>query len=83
MFINKIGTYNIDFCATKSQDVPRVQQQAKIQFEKEQNLSKKADSMSANPITAILYKLYRSYQFMSESDSDIIQSSAANLNRMA
>jgi len=83
MFISKIGAFGVNFHSNNNVNVPRAQQQTKIQFEKEQDLSRKADSISANPITLIAYKLYRSYKFMTESDSESVQPSKNKVNLMA
>lgn len=70
MKINQINGYNF----TANQPIaPRSQQQNKVNFEKEQQLAKKADSMSANPLSALGYKLYRTFRFLSEHETPVQQ----------
>ena len=70
MRINKINGYNkINFMEDSKQAVPRSQCQNKINFEKELLLAQKADSINANPVTLLGYKLYRTFRFLSEHDS--------------
>jgi len=79
MKINQINGYNINFTANNQQIAPRSQQQNKINFEKEQMLAKKADSMSANPITALGYKLYRTFRIFSEHETKPVQQQTLNV----
>lgn len=68
----KINTLNnIYFKSTNQSIVPRSQQQQqnKVKFEKECRLAEKADSIDANPITSLGYKLYRTFRFLSEKDT--------------
>ena len=66
MKIQKINLIN--FKANDNNNVTHSQQQKKINFEKEQRLAQKADSINANPITSLGYKLYRTFRFISEHD---------------
>lgn len=69
MKVNSINTYmnTVSFKANESNiSAPRSQQQNSINFEKEQSIVKKADSLSANPITALGYKLYRTFRIITE-----------------
>ena len=61
---------NVSFYANNKNknNVPRSQQLNSINFEKEPTLAMKADSLSANPITSLGYKLYRTFRFISEHD---------------
>ena len=68
MKINKIN--NINYTANKQTIAPRSQQQQnKVNFEKEQLLAQRADSVNANPVTSLGYKLYRTFRFLSEHDT--------------
>ena len=74
MFINKVIGYNkisnnISFTSDGKQSFPRSQQQNNINFEKELLLAQKADSVNANPITSLGYKLYKTFRFLSEHDT--------------
>ena len=71
MKINQINRINlINYTANKETIAPRSQQQQnKINFEKEQLLAERADSINANPVTSLGYKLYRTFRFLSEHDS--------------
>ncbi|MCR5265076.1 MAG: hypothetical protein K6E29_00605 [Cyanobacteria bacterium RUI128] len=70
MKVNNIQ--NIKFTATNNSTViaPRSQQQQnKVNFEKERLIAQKADSVNANPITSLGYKLYRTFRFLSEHET--------------
>jgi hypothetical protein len=81
MKINAINTTNIYSFKAKSQPTAPLSQQqtAKLNFEKERNLAEKADSVDANPLTSLGYKLYRTFRFLSEHDN----SKQQNLNVVA
>ena len=69
---------NINFTSTTNSTViaPRSQQQQnKINFEKEKLIAQRADSMDANPVTSLGYKLYRTFRFLSEHESAPAQQS--------
>lgn len=69
MKVNKINNY-ISFNANNTVTAPRSQQQQnKINFEKEKMIAQKADSIEANPVTSIGYKLYRTFRILSEHES--------------
>jgi len=69
MKINSINN-NIYFKANGQQIAPRSQQQQNaVNFEKEKMIAKKADSLEANPITSLGYKLYRTFRFISEHET--------------
>lgn len=74
----------ISFKADSNNNViaPRSQQQNSINFEKEQSIAKKADSLSANPITSLGYKLYRTFRIISEHESSAAPTQQ-NLNVVA
>lgn len=65
------GIKNISYTAnTSTVSAPRSQQQQnKINFEKEKMIAQKADSIEANPVTSIGYKLYRTFRILSEHES--------------
>ena len=68
MKINYINSIN--YKAKGQTSAPRSQQQINsVNFEKEQMLAQKADSLNANPITSLGYKLYRTFRFLSEHDT--------------
>ena len=68
MKINQLN--NINFSADNRTIAPRSQQQQnKVNFEKEQLLAQRADSVNANPVTSLGYKLYRTFRFLSEHDT--------------
>ena len=63
--INKINyTANAQPIAPRSQ-----QQQNKVNFEKELLIAKRADSVDANPVISLGYKLYRTLRFLSEHET--------------
>ena len=63
----KVNNINIINFKSKSQPIaPLSQQQSKVNFEKEKLIAQKADSVNANPITSLGYKLYRTFRFLSE-----------------
>lgn len=69
MKVNSINRYmnTVSFKANQSNiSAPRSQQQNSINFEHEPTLAMKADSMSANPITSLGYKLYRTFRIITE-----------------
>ena len=70
MKVNSINGYIVSFNANTNnnskQIAPRSQQQNSINFEKEQTIAKKADSLNANPLTSLGYKLYRTFRIISE-----------------
>ncbi len=68
MKVNTIN--NITYTANGQPIAPRSQQQQnKVNFEKELLLAKKADSIDTNPVTALGYKLYRTFRFLSEHET--------------
>ncbi len=73
MKLNSINGYmnavNFNANTNAKQIVPRSQQLNSINFEKEPTLAMKADSLSANPITSLGYKLYRTFRIISEHES--------------
>lgn len=79
MKINHINEYNINYTSNSQQIAPRSQQQIKVNFEKEQMLAKRADSMSANPLTSLGYKLYRTFRFLSEHETAPVQQQSLNV----
>ncbi len=70
MKVNSINGYmnTISYKANENNKVsaPRSQQQNSINFEKEQSIARKADSLNSNPITALGYKLYRTFRIIAE-----------------
>ena len=68
MKINQLN--NINFKSNGQTAAPRSQQQNKVNFEKEQILAQRADSLNANPVTSLGYKLYRTFRFLSEGDTN-------------
>ena len=82
MKINQINKYNINtFRSNNQTTAPRSQQlQNSVNCEREQMLAQKADSMSANPLTSLGYKLYRTFRFLSEHESTPVQQ---NFNAVA
>lgn len=85
MKVNSINTYmnTVSFKANESNiSAPRSQQQNSINFEKEQTIAKKADSLSANPITSLGYKLYRTFRIISEHEPSAA-TTTQNLNVVA
>ena len=42
-------------------------------------LAKRADSMSANPLTSLGYKLYRTFRFLSEHETAPVQQQSLNV----
>lgn len=88
MKVNSINNYmsNISFnakdIANKNNNklsAPRSQQQNSINFE--ESIARKADSVSANPITSLGYKLYRTFRIISEHESSAAPTQ--NLNVVA
>lgn len=71
MKVNKINYIN--YTSNGQTIAPRSQQQNKVNFEKEQSLAQKADSLSANPITSLGYKLYRTFRFISEPETTPVE----------
>ena len=73
MKVNSINGYMnaVSFKADTNtkQIAPRSQQLNSINFEKEPTLAMKADSLSANPITSLGYKLYRTFRIISEHET--------------
>lgn len=67
----KINAINkINYTANGQPIAPRSQQQQnKVNFEKELLLAQRADSVDANPLTALGYKLYRTFRFVSEHET--------------
>ena len=57
------------YTADKQTIAPRSQQQNKVNFEKEQLLAQRADSVNANPVTSLGYKLYRTFRFLAEHET--------------
>ena len=70
MKINHINGYNINYTSNNQQIAPR---------SKEQMLAKRADSMSANPLTSLGYKLYRTFRFLSEHETAPVQQQSLNV----
>ena len=72
MKVNSINGYmtTITFKADNNKlSAPRSQQQNYINFEKEQSIARKADSLNSNPLTSLGYKLYRTFRIISEHES--------------
>lgn len=72
MKINTINTINNIYFKSNSQPtVPRSQQQQQnlVSFTKENKIAEKADSIEANPITALWYKLRRTYGFLTREET--------------
>ncbi len=67
MKINAIN--NINYTSNSQPIAPRSQQQIKVNFEKEKLIAQRADSINANPITSLGYKLYRTFRFLSEHET--------------
>ena len=67
----KVNAINkINYTANGQPIAPRSQQQQnKVNFEKELLLAKRADSVDANPVTSLGYKLYRTFRFLSEHET--------------
>ena len=68
MKVNQLNNISINFKSNGQTAAPRSQQQNKVNFEKEQILAQRADSLNANPVTSLGYKLYRTFRFLSEDD---------------
>ncbi len=68
MKVNTIN--NIKFTANTPTIAPRSQQQQnKVNFEKELLIAQRADSVDANPVTSLGYKLYRTFRFLAEHET--------------
>jgi hypothetical protein len=70
MKVNQIN--NINFTANNNAQpiAPRSQQQQnKVNFEKELLIARRADSVDANPVTSLGYKLYRTFRFLAEHET--------------
>lgn len=86
MLVNSINMYNkyIGFKSNPENNsnvtnMPRSQHQNNIHFEKESKLVQKADSVDANPITALGYKLYRTFRIISEHEPTQSELDALNM----
>lgn len=80
MKINKITNINFKSTNEMSQPIaPRSQQQNKVNFEKEKMIARKADSVEANPLTSLGYKLYRTFRIISEHEPSQSQQSSLNV----
>ncbi len=83
MKVNSINGYMVSFRANENnnikQSAPRSQQQNSINFEKEQTIAKKADSLNANPLTSLGYKLYRTFRIISEHESSAASNQGLNV----
>ena len=83
MKVNSIYGYMVSFNANTNnnskQIAPRSQQQTSINFEKEQTIAKKADSLNANPLTSLGYKLYRTFRIISEHESSAANNQGLNV----
>ena len=78
MKISRINEYGkINFVSDNKCAEPRSRQQNKVNFEKELMLAQKADSVSANPITSLGYKLYRTFRILSDHEISSTQDGAA------
>ena len=67
----KVNSINkINYTASVQPIAPRSQQQQnKVNFEKELLIARRADSVDANPVTSLGYKLYRTFRFLSEHET--------------
>lgn len=86
MKVNSINGYmnTVSFKANENNNkisAPRSQQQNSINFEKEQSIAMKADSMNSNPITSLGYKLYRTFRIIAEHEPSA--AATQNLNVVA
>ncbi len=78
MKVNKINYIN--YTSNNQPIAPRSQQQQNsVNFEKEKMIAQKADSMNANPITSLGYKLYRTFRFLSEHEPSPAQQAQLNV----
>ena len=75
------GINNINYTAnTSTVSAPRSQQQQnKVNFEKEKLIAQRADSVDANPVTSLGYKLYRTFRFLSEHEQTPAQQQSFNV----
>lgn len=70
MKVTAINNNNINFQSNTQTIAPRSQQQQnKINFEKELLIAQRADSIDANPVTSLGYKLYRTFRFLAEHET--------------
>lgn len=70
MKVNNIKSINFTAANNSTVIAPRSQQQQnKVNFEKERLIAQRADSVNANPITSLGYKLYRTFRFLSEHET--------------
>ena len=71
----KINAINkINYKSSGQTIAPRSQQQQnKVNFEKELLLAQRADSIDANPVTSLGYKLYRTFRFLAEHETPNVQ----------
>jgi hypothetical protein len=67
----KVNAINkINYTASAQPIAPRSQQQQnKVNFEKELLIAQRADSVDANPVTSLGYKLYRTFRFLAEHET--------------
>lgn len=52
---------------------------ASIKFQQNQEFARKADSVDSNPIVALGYKLYRTFNLIKENDSSTAENSQLSL----
>ncbi len=70
MKVNNINKINYTANNNSTVIAPRSQQQQnKVNFEKEKLIAQRADSVDANPVTSLGYKLYRTFRFLSEHET--------------
>lgn len=80
MKINNINAINYTANNNSTVIAPRSQQQQnKINFEKEKLIAQRADSVDANPVTSLGYKLYRTFRFLSEHEPTPAQQQSLNV----
>ena len=90
MKINKINT-NINFKENvlsremKSQDAILMLRDpnASVRFQQSQEYAKKADSIDTNPIVALGYKLYRTFNMLKSNDNEGSNAENKQLNKVA
>ena len=69
MKVNNINKINYTANNNSTVIAPRSQQQNKVNFEKERLIAQRADSVDANPVTSLGYKLYRTFRYLSEHET--------------
>ena len=55
---------------------------ASVKFQQNKELAHKADALNTNPLTALGYKLYRTFSLIRNNDSDQVET-AKHLNTLA